>query len=301
MLESFSLSIVSEELQQKLKLFWDFLIGSISDPKQESNKFKKGDALLPQFLSASAGLVHLYNREMNVFQCMNSLIMLKGGCKKSAFSRFNATGNCLSYRASLNMADSLASGWEKQLLEWKSEVELPVGIEEAIQNQIETLDETIDLMCESPRCEVLILELEQLRCSLNEHRKTMHPGFYFVGDNVDLRTQVRQMTIKNQAKDFHMYNLCAYLNRVSGNHLNNTSPKGDISSVLFSEFIPGEELHTKLINEFAFLVAHEWCTRIVWLRPFKSTLPKYIHHPYMKEMTQKTQRVRKRIEFTSLS
>lgn len=149
------------------------------------------------------------------------------------------------------------------------------------------MDETIDLMCESPRCEVLILELEQLRRSLNEHRKIMHPGFYFVGDNVDLRTKVRQLTIKNQTKDFHMYNLCAYSNRVSGNHLNNTSAMGDISSKLFSEFIPGEELHTKLINEFAFLVAHEWCTRIVWLRLFKSTLPKYIDHPYMKEMKQK--------------
>ena len=68
-------------------------MGCISDPKQDSNKLKKGDALLPQFVSASAGLIHLYNRDMNIFQCLNSLIMLKGGCKKTAFTRLNSTGN----------------------------------------------------------------------------------------------------------------------------------------------------------------------------------------------------------------
>ena len=295
LLENFSLKTVSVELRQNLNLFWEFLMGTIADPKQDSNKLKKGDALLPQFLSASAVFIHLFNRDMNVFQCMNSLIMFKGGCKKSAFSRLNATGNCLSYRATLDMADRLASGWEKRLLEWKSEVEMSVSIEEALQRQIETLDETIDLMCESPVCETLIVEQEQLKSSLQEHRKTMHPGYYFIGDNVDLRTQVRQMTIKNQAKDFHMYNLCAYVNRVDGNHLDNRTPKADASSVLFSELIPDEALHRKLMEEFAFLIAHEWCTRITWLRPFKAVLPSHIEHQYMKEMRQKTQRVRKKL------
>ena len=291
LLKNFSIKSASEELRQKLSLFRNFLMGIISDPKQESNKFKRGDALIPQFVSAVAGLIHLYNREMNIFQCINSLIMLKGGCKKAAFSRLNATGYCLSYRGTLDMADQLAASWETQLAEWKSEVEMELAIEEALEKQIENLDETIDLMSESTVCEALILELDQLQCSLKDHRKTMHPGFYFVGDNVDLRTQVRQMTLTNQAKDFHMYNMCAYMNRVSGNNLDNTKPKGDISSVLFSEFIPSEELHRKLMEEFAFLVAHEWCARITWLRPFKNALPTYIQHPYMKEMRQKTPRV----------
>lgn len=292
LLENFSIKSVTEEMRQKLAILWDFLMGIVSDPKQDRNKFKKRGALLPQCVSTSAGLVHVYSRDMNIFQCMNNLIMFKGGCKKAAFSRLNATGSCLSYRATLDMADRLASGWDKQLLKLISEVEMSVQIEETMQQQIETLDETIDLMCESPVCETLIMEQEQMRSSLQEHRKTMHPGFYFVGDNVDMRTQVRQMTIKNQAKDFHIYNLCAYMNRVSGNHLDNTTPKRDVSSVMHSELIPGELLHQKLIEEFSFLIAQEWCTRIVWLRPFKTALPAYIQHPYMKEMQQKTKRVR---------
>ena len=107
----------------------------------------------------------------------------------------------------------------------------------------------------------------------------MHPGFYFVGDNVDLRTQVWQMTLKNQAKDFHLYNMCAYMNRVSGNNLDNTKPKGVVSCVPVSELIPGEEMHSELMEKFAFLVAQEWRTRILWLRPLQKRPAKIYSTP----------------------
>lgn len=169
---------------------------------------------------------------------------------------------------------------------------MSITIEEAIQKQIENLDETIDILSDtSMLSEVLVIELEQLQCSLKEHRKGMHPGYYFIGDNVDMRTQVRQMTTKNQAKDHHMYNMACYMNRVSGNHLDNTIAIGDTNNVPFTDFVPGPEQHKKLLDDFAFLVAHEWCTRILWLRPFKIALPVHIQHPYMKEMRSKTQRV----------
>ena len=163
LLENFSLKTVAVQLENHLNLFWGFLMGTVADPKQDSNKRKKGDALLPQFLSASASLIHVFNRDMNVFQCVTSLIMFKGGCKKSKFNSLNAISNCLSNRATLDMTDRLASGWEKQLLEWKSEVEMSVSVEEALQRQIETLDETIDIISDYPVCEVLITEREQLK------------------------------------------------------------------------------------------------------------------------------------------
>ena len=47
----------------------------------------------------------------------------------------------------------------------------------------------------------------------------MHPGYYFVGDNVDMITQVLRMIGTNQNQDQHMYQMCAYENRVSGNNL----------------------------------------------------------------------------------
>ena len=91
-LENFSFVSVSEEIRSKLPLLWQYLEGCISNPRQEINKQKKGDALLPHFVTALSTLIHLYNRDMNTFQMMNSLIMMKGGCKKSAFGRLNAIG-----------------------------------------------------------------------------------------------------------------------------------------------------------------------------------------------------------------
>ena len=291
-LEKFSLSKLSDEMRNKLPLFWEILHGCITNPSQEQNKQKKGEVLLPQFLSLVSKLIHLYNRDMNLFQLMNSLIMMRGGCKKSAFRRLNATGNCQGYSATLSMVDRMAADWEKPILDWKSKVEMSASIEEDIEKQIQTLDDTLDVLSDTPELtEVLIVEQEQLKESLKEHRKTMHPSYYFIGDNVDLRTQVRQMTIKNQAKDYHMYNMCCYTNRVSGNELDNTVPKDDIHKIPFSAFIPGQEQHDKLLQDFSFLVAHEWCSRIKWLQPYKAVLPKYIEHPHMKEICSKTQRV----------
>ena len=39
--------------------------------------------------------------------------MFKGGCKKAAFTRLNATGN----RSTLDIAERLASSWETELAE----------------------------------------------------------------------------------------------------------------------------------------------------------------------------------------
>ena len=292
--ENFSLLSVAEEIRAKLPMMWEYLEGCISNPKQELvNKLKKGDALLPQLVSGISTLVHLYNRDMNFFQMMNSLILMKSGCKKAAFGRLSAIGTCQSYGATLSAVDGISENWATPLLKWKSEVENASSIEDAIEKQIDSLDETIDMLSESPKLtEILVLEQEQLKESLKQHRASMHPGYYFIGDNVDLRTQVRQMTSKHQPKDFHMYNLCSYLNRVSGNHLDNTLPKRDINTIPFNEFLPSQEQHQKLLRDFAFLVAHEWCSRITWLRPFKTVLQQHIQHEHMKEMTKKTERVR---------
>ena len=112
------------------------------------------------------------------------------------------------------MVDQMAADWEKPILDWKSKVDMSASIEEDIEKQIQTLDDTLDVLSDTPELtEVFIVEQEQLKESLKEHRETMHPSYYFIGDNVDLRTQVRQMTIKNQAKDYRMYNMCCYTNR----------------------------------------------------------------------------------------
>ena len=55
------------------------------------------EAILPGIASVACKLVSLYNREMDSLQRLHSLVLLKGGAKKSAFRRLNATNDCSSY------------------------------------------------------------------------------------------------------------------------------------------------------------------------------------------------------------
>ena len=41
----------------------------------------------------------------------------------------------------------------------------------------------------------IIFELAEADAEVKKHRSTMHPGFYFAGDNVDMRTEFHQMTM----------------------------------------------------------------------------------------------------------
>ena len=291
-LASFSMDIVSKEMHQIMPTFTEFIENTVIHPRQSRNKLKKGKTVEPEIISSTAKLIHIFNRDLNVFQSLNSVIMLRGGCKKSAFDRLNSTGNCLSYQATLNMVDKLVINWSDELVQWKSKVESDVEIENRLIKQIENIDETIDfLAAQEMPTDALMMELESQKQSLTTHRRAMHPGYYFIGDNVDMKTSVRQMTKQNQRKDHHMFNMCAYMNRVGGNMMDNTKPKADIVSVPFSTFIPNINDKTELLDNFSFLVAHIWCDFISWLHPYKCTLPKYISHEYMKATSTKTKRV----------
>ena len=69
-----------------------------------------------------------------------------------------------------------------------------------------------------------------------------------VGDNFDMFTKVRQMTVSNQNKDHHVYQVCAYLSRVGGNSLDNTYPLQNVKTALFSQLISGDADHEKLMK-----------------------------------------------------
>lgn len=123
----------------------------------------------------------------------------------------------------------------------------------------------------------------------------MHPGYYFVGDNVDMRTTVRHMTLLNQNKDHHMYQICAYVNRVSGNHLQNITPKANFETEPFTTVMPSLSDRERLAEEFAFLVAKVWTKYMPHFKVYEPVLLGYIEHAYLKEMRQKTKRVRNTI------
>ena len=240
---SFSFKRIEEEWKEKAPLFHKFLATASENPKAEHrNKFRKGEGILHAQVSAGCKLLNVYNREMKALQNVNDLILLKGGLKKSAFNRMQATGVCHSHKSTIDLADKLADKWSEELLAWQEKSKHESDIEQEFIQQIEYITDTILLLSNTGTdTNDLVLEQVILENELERHRKEVHPGYYFVGDNVDMFTKVRQMTVTNQNKDQHMYQICAYLNRIGGNHLDNSRPQQDAATAPFAQLIPGEE------------------------------------------------------------
>lgn len=57
-----------------------------------------------------------------------------------------------------------------------------------------------------------------------------------------MKTNPRQMTMKHQRQDYHLFNEVAYLNRVGATEHDDTSPLMDITTATFSEFLPNDEM-----------------------------------------------------------
>ena len=145
-----------------------------------------------------------------------------------------STSDCHIYTTTIALADKLANDWDVPLREWKRDVEQAHEIEKELITQIKYVQDTIDL-CGGQEDNALLAELVfgklDLEKRLSEHRSSMHPGYYYVRQMTSLN---RQMTSLNQHKDQHMYQMCAYENRVSGNDLDDSEPIQDSKIALFS-------------------------------------------------------------------
>lgn len=92
------------------------------------------------------------------------------------------------------MMEKLGDVFDRKNLEWKKEVEKGVRDENEILASLETAQAANDQD-----------GIEQCESTLTTHRETMHPGYSFTGDNVDINCATRQMTLKNSNKDHHMF------------------------------------------------------------------------------------------------
>ena len=239
---TFSFKNVMNEWKDKAPLFNRFIMSVSVNPRtQVRNKLKKDDNVLQAQVSAGCKLLNIYNRDMKSLQQINNIILLKGGLKKSGFGRLSSTKDSQTYRATIDLTNRLAESWDDDMLRWQERVKSENDTEQQLLNQIEYVSDTIEL-CGGDEGEIvgdLVLEKASLQKELDEFRSTMHPGYYFVGDNVDMVTKVRLMTLTNQNKDAHMYQMCAYQNRVSGNDCENSKPLQDVQTAKFSQLIPG--------------------------------------------------------------
>ena len=93
---------------------------------------------------AACKILSIRNSEMSLLKYVNSILLLKGGAKKTLFLRLNSTNDCMSYPSTIALADKLAGDVMEKMLTWK----------DAVENKA-------------------------------------HPGYYFVGDNLDIRLESR--------------------------------------------------------------------------------------------------------------
>jgi len=104
-----------------------------------------------------------------------------------------------------------------------------------------------------------------------------------------MRTHVRHQTSENMGQDVHMFQICAYQLRVTGNHLANEENRLPIQVFNFSDILPSECDIENLRTNFAILVARVW---LKYIEKFKTlAAPKPVKHQHIAETRVKTKRV----------
>lgn len=92
-LTEFSWQAMEDELAARTPIFLWFLRGACTFPGQDKNKHKTGKGLLPGMLSAACKILSVRNAELSLLKYIVSILMLKGGAKKTLFLRLNSTGD----------------------------------------------------------------------------------------------------------------------------------------------------------------------------------------------------------------
>ena len=88
-----------------------------------------------------------------------------------------------------------------------------------------------------------------------------------------------------------MYQLVAFKNRVSSNHLPAGKPERDINTEPYTTFLPSADEQLQLVEELIVLVGHKWAEHIPELSWYKDFLPDHIQHDNIEETRKKTEKV----------
>ena len=200
-------SDIYDELSKRCPLFLRFLLASVSNPLQARNKHKKDDALHPPMLDAGCQLISVFNSDLDATRRVKSIILKKGGLKKIGFKRLSSLNICQSYNSTNTLMEKPGQGFDRIILGWKDEVE------KGVNKEVEILESLKEAQAAGN-----VDQVKEREAELHSHRESMHPGYSFTGDNVDMNCTPRQMTLKNRKKDHHMFQIVAFKNRVTSNH-----------------------------------------------------------------------------------
>ena len=217
-LQNFSWDIVYSEFQKMCPHFCQFLEAAMHNPSAVGNKVKTHLQIRNAMCSAGCKLLSIFNDDMSALRHINSILLKKGGLKKSGFIRMCASYDTMSYMTANRIQESFGKDHDSDILSWKNQIAIETENEGNVLQKLNSLHGQAQDAETKQTIISLTAELEDLR-------KSMHPGYDLVGDNVDMKTDPRQMTSKHQRKNYHLFNIMAYQNRIGANDLSDEAPQ----------------------------------------------------------------------------
>ena len=114
------------------------------------------------------------------------------------------------------------------------------------------------------------------------------PSFQIIGDNVDLEQNPTHHSLGRKKKEHHWFQNMAVLNRISGNHLPNTQPVADISTLPLHTFLPSVADCVSLHRELAILVSRVLVKKLTAFQFLQPGVEHHIAHEYSAIMSKKS-------------
>ena len=257
------------------------ILQAAGTPKGVEKNINKTHEVVRAGLMSGAGVIlNTRTRFMNAHQMQTALILKQSGAGEKAFRRLSSRFLCVCLNTVDRALDQMCIDYDLPVRNWATELINDRKEEERIQKQLTTAEEQNDNKT-----------AEEVRKKLNEHNEKRHPGFQLVGDNVDMRINVRQMGIGHQNLDLHQFNFLAIKNRVQIHHLPNDRPVCPPSAFEPGVVLPNVSDNKTLKRNWTTLIGHiiaDNCTALSW---FSDHLVKHIPHKYTKEAAKKTEAV----------
>ena len=114
--------------------------------------------------------------------------------------------------------------------------------------------------------------------------------YQLIGDNLDIEKKIRHQTNARQNPSYHIFNVIAIRDKVSGNHLPDKHVRR-LKDVCPGEFLFTEEDVTALEKELVILWERALVRRIPGLACLKDCVIRHIPHQYSNVMSEITKEV----------
>lgn len=268
------------ELNKDAPTFLTILQAAGTPTDVAKNKQKTNDVVRGGLMGAAGVVFNTRNKSMIAHQMQTALILKQSGAGEKAFRRLGSRFMCVDLVTANRLLDRMCVGYDLPVRNWAMQMLSDAKEEKRLMSCLAELEGQV------LEDATLITNVQK---DLHQFNATRHPGFQLVGDNVDVRVNVRQMRIGHQNQDLHHFNFLAIKNRVQIHHLPNDRQVCPSSDFEPGMVLPNASDNSTLKNNWTILTARiiaEHCPELAW---FKDNLPEATPHAHRKEAAQRSE------------